>query len=43
MPVEIQIRCEEKLFHSKSGQALKWPAQGGGVVTIPGGVQGASG
>jgi len=30
-------------FLSKTGQALEWPAQGGGGVTVPGSVQEASG
>ena len=33
------IRYKEKLFPSESGQALKWPAQGGGGVTVPGSVK----
>ena len=36
---EVQIRRKEKLFLSESGQTLEWPAQGGGVVTVPGSVQ----
>ena len=32
-----------KFFFSDSGQALEWPAQGGGGVTVPGSVQEASG
>ena len=32
-----------KNFLSESGQALKWPAQGGGGVAVPGSVQEASG
>ena len=38
-PGQIQIRYKEKLFLSESGQALKWPAQGGGGVTVPGSVK----
>ena len=34
---------KEKLLLSESGRALEWPAQGGGGVTVPGGVQEASG
>jgi len=41
--VLVDIRHKEKLFLSESGQALQWPAQGGGGVTIPGGVQEVSG
>jgi len=37
------MRYKEKPSHSKSGLALEWPAQGGGGVTVPGGVQEASG
>ena len=43
VPEEVLIRHEEKLFLSESGQALEWPAQGGGGVAIPGSVQEASG
>ena len=32
-----------KLFLSESGQALEWPAKGGGGVAISGSVQEASG
>ena len=32
-----------KSFFSQSGQALEWPAQGGGGVAIPGSVQEVSG
>lgn len=38
VPGEIQIRCQEKLI-PKSGQVLCQAAQGGGRVTVPGGVQ----
>ena len=31
-----------KNFLSESGQALEWPAQGGGGVAVPGSVQGSS-
>ena len=41
-PWEIQIRYKEKLLLSESGQALEWPAQGSGGVTVPGNVQVAS-
>ena len=30
---------KENFFLSESGQALKWPAQGGGGVTVPGSVK----
>ena len=40
---EIQAGDLEKLFLSESGQALEWPAQGGGGVAIPSSVQEASG
>ena len=43
VPEEIEIRHKEKLFLSGSGQALEWPAQGGGGVPIPGSVQEVSG
>ena len=33
----------ENLFLPESGQALEWPAQGGGGVAIPGSVQEVSG
>jgi len=32
-----------KNFFSQSGQALEWPARGGGGVTVPGSVHEASG
>jgi len=32
-----------KNFLPESGQALEWPAQGGGGVAVPGSVQEASG
>jgi len=35
---EFLIICREKCLHRKSGQALEQAAQGGGGVTIPGGV-----
>ena len=38
-----RFRHKEKLFLSESGQALEWPAQGGGGVTVRGSVQEASG
>jgi len=38
-----RFRHKEKLFLSEGCQALKWPAQGGGGVAIPGSVQEASG
>ena len=37
------MRYKEELFLSESGQALERPAQGGGGVTVPGGVREASG
>ena len=40
---EVWVRHSEKLFHSESGQALEWPAQGGGGVTVPDSVQEMSG
>ena len=40
--VARQIRHKEKLFLSECGQALEWPAQGGGGVAVPGSVQDAS-
>ena len=43
VPEEIQIRHKEKPFLSESGQALEWPAQGGGGFAIPGSVQEVSG
>ena len=39
MPGEIQVAHEEILLQ-ESGQALEKDDQGGGGVTIPGGVQG---
>jgi len=30
---------QEKILHRRSGDALAWAAQGGGGVTIPGGLQ----
>jgi len=39
----FRLDIRKKLFLSKSGQALEWHAQGAGGVTIPGGVQEASG
>ena len=42
-PEEIKIRLKETRFLSESGQALEWPAQGGGGVAIPDSVQEASG
>ena len=39
VPEEVYIRHKEKLFISESGQALDWPAQGDGGVTVPGSVQ----
>ena len=33
----------QRLFLSESGQALEWPAQGGGGVSVPGSVQEVSG
>lgn len=43
MPDEVQIVYWEKFHLRKSGIALEQAAQGGGGVTIPGGVQEASG
>ena len=37
-PGELQIGYEEKLLLQKSGEAVAQAAQGGGGVTIPGGV-----
>ena len=34
---------KQKLFLSENGQALEWPAQESGGVTVPGSVQEASG
>jgi len=34
-----EIRLKDILSLLKSGQTLEWPAQAGGGVTIPGGVQ----
>ena len=39
VPEEIYIVDKEKLFLSGSDQALEWPAQEGGGVTVPGSVQ----
>jgi len=39
----LGLHLEEKHFLSGSGQALEWPAQGGGGVAVPGSVQEASG
>ena len=39
----FRLDIRKKLFLSESGQALEWPAQGGGGVAIPGRVQEASG
>ena len=36
---EGQVRYQEKLLPRKSGEALEQDAQGGGGVTVPGGVQ----
>ena len=38
MPGEIRVRYQEKLLQ-ESSQALEWAAQGGGGVTVSGGVQ----
>ena len=40
---DIIVRHKEKLFLSESGEALEWPAQGGGGVAVPGSVQEVSG
>ena len=37
---EIQVGCYEILLHQESGQVLEWAAQGGGGLTVPGGIQG---
>ena len=37
---EKQFPC---IFFPEGGQALEWPAQGGGGVAVPGSVQEASG
>ena len=39
----FRLDIRKSFFPSKSGQALEWPAQGGGGVAIPGSVQEASG
>jgi len=39
VPGEIEVGCSEILLVQKTGQALEWAAQGGGAITIPGGVQ----
>jgi len=39
----FRLDKKKKLLNSTSGQALEWPAQGGGGVTNPGGVQETSG
>lgn len=38
VPREMQAGIQEEVFHRKRGQTLESPAQGGGGVTIPGGV-----
>jgi len=38
----FRLDIRKKLFLSKSGQAVEWPVQGGGGVTIAGSVQEAS-
>ena len=38
-----QVGNEETFLLRKSSQALEWVAQGGGGVTVPGGVQGKVG
>ena len=40
MPGEVQVGNEETFLLRKSSQALGQVAQGGGGVTVPGGVQG---
>ena len=32
----FRLDIRKKLFPSESGQALQWPAQGGGGVAVPG-------
>ena len=39
MSEEIRAKSREKFLLWKSVQALEWAVQGGGGVTIPGGVQ----
>ena len=40
---ELSPEVPSNPYDSKSGQALECPAQGGGGITIPGGVQESSG
>ena len=35
----FRLDIRENLFLSESGQVLEWAAQGGGDITVPGGVQ----
>ena len=39
----FRLDIRKSFFPSESGQALEWPAQGGGGVAIPGSVQEVSG
>ena len=39
MPGELQVGYSEEFLLRKSDEALEQPAQGGGGVTVPGGVQ----
>lgn len=43
MPGKIQIGYQEEFLHGKVGKALEWAVQGGGGVTVPGGVRGMTG
>ena len=36
---KAQVGYQEKNFLRKGGQVLEWAAQGGGGVTVPGGVR----
>ena len=39
----FRLDIRKNIFLSESGQALEWPAQGGGGVAVPGSVREASG
>ena len=43
VPGEVQVGHQKEFLHGKSGQALEGAVQGGGGISIPGGVQGMTG